>query len=146
MKSREKLLKHITKNEMVPTFVSGIFPSCAINILTNESSRSNLLEMLSMGLMLITSFLLFYEASKIHELQTWFANLPELNQTDDNFLEHSTVWNFRECKGFHKKALPLATFTSWITGLFSLLIYFFSSYMEQITRCIINGVNTWINT
>ncbi len=127
----EKLLKYRTKNEMVPTFFSGIFLTSAINILTNSTSRLHIFEMLAMVMMFASCVLFFIEASKIHELQVWYGSLTDENKKKEYFLNSATGWDLGNWKGFYKKIIVLLPVFAWITGSLSLLIYFLSTDIEK---------------
>ena len=127
----EKLLKYRTKSGMLPTFVSGIFLSGAINIFTTEASRTEFFHLFSMILMLISSILFFWEASKIHELQAWYASLHSENKNGKYFLSSTDIWNLKKCKDFYKSALPLIRFFAWASGLLSLPLYYFSDIIQR---------------
>ena len=129
----QKLLKYKTKNEMVPTFFSGIFLSAAINILTTATFRNNCFEILSMSLMFFSCGMFFWEATKIHQLQTWYNSLPAPNKKDDYFLENTEIWNLGSVKKFYKKTLPYFPVVAWITGILSLLLFLFSVCIEEVT-------------
>jgi hypothetical protein len=135
-----RLLKYKIKNEMMPTFVSGIFLSGAMNILTTSTFRDNFFEMLSMILMFISCGLFFWEASKIREFQTWYNSLPDVNKTDKCFLENTTRWDFGNCKNFYKKVILLIPICAWLTGVLSLLLYLFSLYVEKIISTLVNSL------
>jgi hypothetical protein len=123
MCNQKSLLRIKTKNEMVPTFVSGVFLSGAINILTNDSARSDVSEMLSMIIMFLSSLFFFFYAAKIHELQTWFETLADENKTDECFLNDTMAWDLRGYKDFFKPIMIVLPFLSWGTGIISLLVY-----------------------
>ncbi len=123
---------------MLPTFISGIFLSNAINILTNSSSRSNIIEMLSMGLMLISSILFFVLASKTHDLQAWYNALPEIGRTDEAFLNDTDVWYLGKHRYFFKNFLIYIPFLAWTLGIFSFVVYLFG-------QCIIDFIpKAWV--
>ena len=122
-KNYEKLCKYKTKNEMVPTFVGGIFLSSAINILTNDSSRNNVIHMVSMSIMFFSSILFFFIAAKTHELQTWFSSIPVENKTNENFLNGTTIWDYKKKKDFFKPILLFTPYFAWILGIASIILY-----------------------
>jgi len=122
-KRQKKLLEYKTKNEMVPTFVSGVFLSGAINILTSDNSRASFFYMVSMALMFLSCLLFFFLAAKIHELQTWYSSLPDENKTDRKFLDGTTAWDWGTRKDFFKNIIIPIPFTAWALGIVGLLIY-----------------------
>jgi len=138
-KQKKRLLNYRTKNQMTPTFFSGVFLSCAINILTTEESRTRPFEMVSMFLMFVSCALFFMEASKTHELQDWWHNEQKENMRKDDayFLNKTTIWGLGKYKNFYKYTLPLFPVVAWIAGLLSLPIYFFSTDIANLLRCII---------
>jgi len=133
MKHCKRLLKYKTKSEMLPTFLSGVFLSSSINVLTADTLRSNFFEKVSMGLMFASCILFFLEASRTHELQTGYASLSDVKKGADSdgsqFLALE-AWNQklgnRYFHDFWKKILPWVPTSALVAGILSLVIYFIS--------------------
>jgi len=120
-----KLLTYKTKNEMTPTFTSGIFLSSAINILTDRQADFNATMIITIILMFVSSLLFFIEAAKTHELQAWFFALAPDQRTDDNFLTGPVCWDLNNSKDFYKPILAFSSLVAWILGILSLILFIF---------------------
>ncbi|MCL2820400.1 MAG: hypothetical protein FWD38_06165 [Oscillospiraceae bacterium] len=132
-KREAKLIKYKTKNEMIPTFFSGVFLSGAINILTTESARDCSFKMISMLMMFATCGLFFWQASKTHELQVWINSEPEdIRDDDEHFLNNTIHWDFWKFKNAYKIVLLIIPKIAWFSGLLSLVIFWFSSELETV--------------